>query len=118
MNFSTEESKENDLIIKQQPETSKRGQLEISPTRSDSGRRRRWLMARALKLARPTRGSPTRKVNKRGFPNLQQHLKQEKLPKGDSHIRRPSEEDTPPNFVLFLQRARVLDQIPSISSLR
>ena len=32
---------------------------------------RKWLMARALKLALPTRGSPTRKVNKCGFPTLQ-----------------------------------------------
>ena len=32
---------------------------------------RKWLMARALNLARPKRGSPTRKVNKHGFPTLQ-----------------------------------------------
>ena len=32
---------------------------------------REWLMARALKFARPTRGSPTHKVNKHGLTTLQ-----------------------------------------------
>ena len=122
-------------------------------------------MAPALKLARPTRGSPTQKVNKNGFPICKLFFRQnyvdvssfrnvylperrvkilwspiegqvkknifptalnnlsdsnngrsrdiavlgvvnateskQKSQKGDSHICRPSEEDTPLNFVPF-----------------